>query len=85
MHPTQSGYDETKIPEKVLTARNLGVSIIRIDIHWSWFEGGEEKPSSWNYDQVTRLESFLNEVSGTNVKSSGIRHEYTLLGVIQPR
>ena len=68
MHPLHSWYNPPLIPQKVDLAQSVGASIIRISIHWSWVEGGETKPSSWNSEKITQLETFLDEASSRNIK-----------------
>lgn len=68
MHPLQIIYAPSQVTQQIELARSVGVSAVRIDIHWAWIESIEPGPASWDQDQIDWLDAFLDSLSGSNTE-----------------
>jgi hypothetical protein len=59
LHPLQDTYAEVNPDRALDLAAQVGASIVRIDIHWWWFEWRGQSRSSWDQEQVHALDTFL--------------------------
>jgi len=73
MHPTHNSWQT--IPQQVAAAQSISASIIAFDVHWAWIEVWGPNNASWSQEQITRIESFLNEIEGTDIELMAIVHE----------
>jgi len=68
MHPLQTVWGApNKVNQQITLARSIGVSTIRIDIHWAWIEYLSSGTQNWNQSQIDWLNAFLDGVSGSGI------------------
>jgi hypothetical protein len=49
-------------------AGEIGASVVRIDIHWEWFEYLRPGPASWDASQIRELDAFLAATAHRHIR-----------------
>src|SRR5690349_21533175 len=68
LHPLQWHYDTYSPAQMLGLAAGIGATVVRIDIHWEWFEYLRPGPASWNAPQLRDLDSFLAEAARRHLR-----------------
>lgn len=68
MHPVQDSYSPNTIFQQVQLARNIGASIIAIDIHWAWLDPNHTAITGWDTTQLNRIDSFVASLANNNMQ-----------------
>ncbi|HLZ10028.1 MAG TPA: cellulase family glycosylhydrolase, partial [Chloroflexota bacterium] len=73
LHPLQNIYSIYQPDQLLDRATETGATVVRIDVHWDWFEWTEPGVAGWDSDQAQRLAAFLE---------SAQRHNLPVLAVV---
>lgn len=68
LHPLQYNYAHYPAPETVGLASAIGASVVRIDIHWNWFEYDGPGEARWDPWEVNWLDPFLAEAARRHIR-----------------
>lgn len=68
MHPLQENYALKPSVRALRLAAQEGASVVRIDIHWSWFEWPGPGVATWYQPEVTDLDQFLGQAARLHIR-----------------
>jgi hypothetical protein len=68
MHPLQDRYALYPPAQSLHLAAEIGVSVVRIDIHWGWIEYVRPGTAFWYMPQIHQLNTFLAEAARRHIR-----------------
>lgn len=75
MHPLQDNY-ATYSPVRTLElASEVGTSVVRVDIHWEWFEYLGPGSGPWDASQLQELVAFVDEAARRHIRVLATVHD----------
>jgi len=68
LHPLQARYAVYPPARTLQLASEIGASVVRIDIHWEWFEYLRPGTAGWYKPEIRYLDAFLAEAARRHIR-----------------